>query len=134
MSRRSKVILIVVAVIVVLAAAIAAVITLGERNQRAVLSAVIEEYDLSQVPDGTFHGSYNAFPVVVEVDVTVRDHAITGIGLVKHLNGKGGAAEVIPQMVVDAQSLLVDTISGATYSSKVMLLAIRDAVEKAAGE
>jgi uncharacterized protein with FMN-binding domain len=47
----------------------------------------------------------------------------------EHRNGQGEAAEVIPQMVVDAQSLQVDAISGATFSSKVILLAIEDALK-----
>jgi uncharacterized protein with FMN-binding domain len=134
MSRRRKVILIIVALIVILAAAVAAMITFGVRNQKAVDEIVIEDFDLSRIPDGTFTGKYNAFPVVVEVEVTVGDHMMTGIDLIKHMNGQGGGADVIPQKVVDAQSLLVDTISGATFSSKVILLAIRDALQSAAGE
>jgi uncharacterized protein with FMN-binding domain len=132
-SRKRKIVLIVVALVVVLAAGIAAVITIAERNLITARDAVIEEFDLSQVPDGTFDGEYNAFPVIAEVKVTVKDHVITGIDLIKHINGQGYGAEVIPQQVVDTQSLLVDTVSGATYSSKVILLAIRNALESAAG-
>lgn len=134
MSRRRKVVLIVVTVIVILAAAIAAVITIAERNQKTLIATVIEDFDLTLVPDGTFQGKYGAFPVAAEVEVTVKNHAITGIDLIKHQNGQGGEAEVIPQRVVDAQSLSVDTVSGATYSSKVILLAIRDALQGAIGE
>ena len=134
MSRKNKVILIIVALVVVLAAGIAAVITIAERNMIAARDAEIVEADLSKVPDGTYDGEYNAFPVIAEVRVTVKDHAITGIDLVKHINGQGYGAEVIPQRVVEAQSLQVDTVSGATYSSKVILLAIRNALDSAAGE
>lgn len=134
MSRRRKVILIIVAVIVILAAAAAAMMTIVGRNQKAVDETVIEDIDLTRVPDGTFTGKYNAFPVIVEIEVTVRDHVMTGIDLIKHMNGQGGGADVIPEKVVQAQSLLVDTISGATFSSKVILLAIRDALQSAAGE
>ena len=134
MSKKCKILLIVAVVVVILAAAIAAVITIAERNQRAVEAVIMEDFDLSLVPDGTFQGKYNAFPVIVEVDVTVKNHVITGIGLVKHMNGQGGGADVLPAKVVEAQSLLVDTISGATYSSKVMLLAIRNALVNAVGE
>ncbi len=134
MSRRRKVVLIVVAVIVILAAAIAAVITIAERNQKSVNATVIEDFDLTRVPDGTFQGKYSAFPVSVEVEVTVKDHVMTGIDLIEHRNGKGEGANEIPQKVVEAQSLSVDTVSGATLSSKVILLAIRDALQNAAGE
>ena len=134
MSRGIKILLIIIAIIVAIAAVIGAVVTIAGRNQKAVSEAVIEDFDLAIVPDGTFTGKYNAFPVVVEVKVTVKDHVMTGIDLVKHMNGQGDAAEALPGKVVEAQSLTVDTISGATYSSKVILLAIQDALQRAAGE
>ena len=134
MNRKIKILLIIVAIIIVLAVTIAVVITIAGRNQKAVTETVIEDFDLAMVPDGTFTGKYNAFPVIVEVQVTVKDHVITGIDLIKHMNGQGDAAEALPEKVVEAQSLTVDTISGATYSSKVILLAIRDALQNAAGE
>jgi uncharacterized protein with FMN-binding domain len=134
MSRKRKILVIAVALVVVLAAVVVAMLTIGGRNQRLVAEAMIGEFDLSQVPDGTFQGKYNAFPVIAEVMVTVKDHVITGIDLTRHMNGQGEDAEVIPQKVVEAQSLEVDTVSGATYSSKVILLAIRDALRNAAGE
>ena len=134
MSKKRKIILVVVALIMAVAAALAAWITVIDRNKKEVYETEINGIDLAQIPDGTYVGEYSAYPVAAEVEVTVMDHAITGIDLTKHTNGKGGDAEVIPQMVVDAQSLLVDTISGATFSSKVILLAIQDALDTTAGE
>jgi uncharacterized protein with FMN-binding domain len=49
----------------------------------------------------------------------------------KHVNGKGTAAESIPETVVEKQTLQVDSVSGATYSSKVILLAIETALKNA---
>jgi uncharacterized protein with FMN-binding domain len=92
------------------------------------LEAPAADPDLSRIADGTYRGSSSAFPVVVEVDVTVKNHAIAKIDLVKHQNGQGGGAEVIPGRVVESQSLKVDIVSGATYSSKVILKAIEDAL------
>ena len=60
--------------------------------------------------------------------VFVKDHKIERIELVKHRNGKGAPAEAITGKVVEAQSLQVDAISGATYSSKVILQAIENAL------
>jgi uncharacterized protein with FMN-binding domain len=65
----------------------------------------------------------------VIVDVTVQEAKITAIQLVKHRHGKGEAAERIVDDIITRQSLQVETISGATYSS----LAILKAVEKALG-
>jgi uncharacterized protein with FMN-binding domain len=134
MGRKRRVLLIAATMIVLIAVAVAVVLSVTFQNKKAMLEATVEKVDLSQIPDGTFHGKCSAFPVIAEVDVTIKDHVITGIDLVKHRNGQGEDAEVIPQMVVDAQSLKVDTISSATYSSKVILFAIRDALQKAAGD
>ena len=47
---------------------------------------------------------------------------------------QGQGAEIIPEKVIEAQSLKVDSVSGATYSSKVILKAIQDAILKAGAE
>lgn len=88
----------------------------------------LNDLNLDQVADGSYDGSYSVFPVSVEVTVTVSDHIITEIDITKHDNGQGQAGEVIIEDVLEAQSLEVDVISGATYSSKVILLAIQDAL------
>jgi uncharacterized protein with FMN-binding domain len=63
--------------------------------------------------------------------VTINNHKITGIELVKHNHGQGAPAEVITGKVVEAQTLEVDIVSGATYSSKVILKAIENALKSA---
>ena len=131
MSKTKKILLIVFVVILLLAAVATIVITQSEKNLEALSDIPIEAIDLSAVPDGTYEGSYQAFPVAAEVKVTVQGHRMTAIDLVKHNHGQGEAAEAIPDRVMKAQSLQVDTISGATYSSKVILLAIQDALTSA---
>ena len=95
-----------------------------------LMAAEIQEIDLAQIGSGTYSGAYQAFPIDVEVEVVEDDHKIIGIDLKKHTNGKGQAAEVLPQKVLEAQSLKVDMVSGATYSSKTILLAIQDALSQ----
>ena len=80
--------------------------------------------DLNQVRDGVYQGDYSTFPVSAQVEVTVIDHVITDIRLIKHTNGQGESAETIIPEVLQAQSIKVDAITGATYSSKVILKAI----------
>lgn len=94
---------------------------------------MVTDMDLSQIADGDYLGSYDAFPVTVEVNVSVKGGAITAIDITKHQQGKGTPAEIITDKVVEAQSLHVDTVAGATHSSKVILKAIEDALHKAAG-
>jgi len=88
----------------------------------------ISDIDLSKIEDGIYAGSCIAFPVSAEVEVTINNNKITNIELKKHSNGQGSQAEVIPDKVVKAQTLEVDIVSGATYSSKVILKAIENAL------
>lgn len=128
MKKPVKILLVVLAVFILLAAAGAILISASTKKLNALAQMRIEDVDLTTVPDGSYTGEHSVFPVSVKVSVTVKDHHITAIDLIKHFNGQGGAAEVIPENIVKAQTLQVDSISGATYSSKVILLAIQDAL------
>jgi uncharacterized protein with FMN-binding domain len=88
----------------------------------------VKTIDLASISDGTYTGSYSSFPVSVTLEVTVNDHQITQITILKHDNGQGKPAEAIVNTVIEAQSLQVDVVSGATYSSKVILKALEKAL------
>lgn len=96
------------------------------RNQ--VGNITISNTDVSKLVDGIYTGSYEIMWVAAEVKVTVNNHKIEEIELLKHENHRGASAETIPSQVVEAQSLEVDTVSGATSSSKVILKAIENAL------
>lgn len=100
-----------------------------QEYKKRINSISIENANLNEIPDGTYKGSYNAIMVAADVDVTVNNHKITEINIIRHFNGRGEKAERIVQDVINAQSLKVDTISGATNSSKVILKAIENALK-----
>ncbi len=132
MKKSKKVIFIILAFVLVVGGAFAAKYISDFRSyQQAVEEIAIGEVDLSTVPDGTYSGSHEAVWVGATVEVTVRDHRITEIKL-DHQHDRGEAAEIITDHVIEAQSLQVDTISGVTSSSKVILKAIEDALHNAA--
>jgi uncharacterized protein with FMN-binding domain len=64
------------------------------------------------------------------VRVSVRDGRITEIKLLRHSHGPGHGADAIVDRVVASQSLRVDAVSGASYSSKVVLKAIETALNQ----
>lgn len=101
-----------------------------QKYKKIIKEISIRKVDLSQVSDGTYSGSFDALLVGAEVSVTVNNHKITDIQLIHHKNERGQKAEVIPNKVLSAQSLQVDTVSGATNSSKVILKAIENALNK----
>ncbi len=87
--------------------------------------------DLAKIPDGTYRGSATVFPVAATVEVTVQDHRITGYRIVQHTTGKGQAAEALAGQVVEKQTVQLDAVSGATYSSKAILKAGENALSSA---
>lgn len=102
-------------------------IVVREYKQK-VDAIVIDDIDLQQVNDGEYIGECDMDLVRAKVLVKVKDHRITEIELLEH--GRGENAEVIPEKIVEVQSLKVDTITGATCSSKIILEAIEDALKK----
>lgn len=90
----------------------------------------IENVDLKDIKDGKYNGECDADVVASEVEVTVKDHKIEEIDIIKHKTDKGKKAEVIINQVIKKQSIKVDTISGATNSSKIILKAIENALER----
>lgn len=83
--------------------------------------------DLSDRLDGIYIGEYSIAPVEVKVKVSVENHKLTNIEILKHNNGLGGKAEKIIDTIIKKQSLEIDTVSGATVSSKCILKAIENA-------
>ena len=127
-NKRKRILIIVILVIAVILVGAMVVMARLEASLKALESMPIAQIDLGTVADGVYAGSYSVLPVSVQVSVTVKSHVITDIRLVKHSNGLGAAAEAIPGKVVEAQSLAVDSVSGATYSSRVILKAIENAL------
>lgn len=101
-----------------------------QKYKKIVKDIKISNVDLSKVSDGKYIGTCDAIVVAAEVSVTVKDHRITNITLLKHKTERGKPAEVIPGRVVKAQSLQVDAITGATNSSKVILKSIENALNE----
>lgn len=128
MKKKYKALIIVGAIAVVLAAAGFIGISILQTNLEELKKTELKNIDLSAIPDGVYTGSYSRFPGSAEVSVTVSGHKITDITLIKHVSGRGQAAGAVTGRVVEAQSLGVDVVSGATTSSKVILLAIEDAL------
>ena len=89
---------------------------------------VITTPDLGKIADGKYRGNSKVGPVRVTLDVTIQGSIMTSIQIIKHRNGRGEKAEAIVSRVIETQSLDVDVISGASYSSKAILQAVENAL------
>ena len=87
-----------------------------------------DEIDLTKVEDGVYEGQCDTGVVQARVQVTVRDHQLESIELLKHENGRGTPAEAILGQMVQEQTTAVDAVSGATCSSKVIRKAVENAI------
>jgi uncharacterized protein with FMN-binding domain len=101
------------------------------KYRQTIADIVIESPDLSNIDDGTYSGTFDAIMISADVSVTISGSKITDIKINEHITDRGQQAERITDDVLSAQSLNVDTISGATNSSKVILKAIENALENA---
>lgn len=89
---------------------------------------LVEDPDLSKVEDGIYRGKVETMLVKAEVEVSVKNHKIISISIIKHENGKGKPAEAIVDAIVKDNSTDVELIAGATMSSLVIRAAVIDAV------
>lgn len=86
---------------------------------------------------GTYTAETNGNNGPVKVEVDFSDDAITAVRVTEHAETAGisdAPIERIPAEIVEKQSLSVDAISGATNTSKAILLAVEDCVKQAGGD
>lgn len=127
-----KVLIILGSVIAVIAILIGVfIINTGKSLHKAVEDAAeMEDIDMEQIADGVYTGEKSISPVSVIVEVTVKNHEIEKIDLVKHNNGKGKPAEAMLDTMIENNTSDVDAVSGATLSSVVIEMAVHDALLK----
>jgi len=91
--------------------------------------------DFSRLNDGTYVGTYAGGMYkwrANEVQVTVSSGRVTQIEPLRGVEEQGnGSTQMLYDRVIAAQSLQVDTISGATLTSKAYLQAVENALLQA---
>ncbi len=95
---------------------------------------VTEDISDMSLADGTYEGTGKGFGGDIKVEVEVKDGKVDNIEILDHgetPNISDAAIEEIPKAIVEAQSIEVDSVSGATTSSKGIKKAVMDALSKA---
>ena len=134
-------VLLVMLVVLCLAGTAALIADAPGRQELAALE--IGTVDCSNLKDGTYTGSYTGTKGSTRdatVEVTIAHGQIASIRIVKGAIDENGTAVALSDgftiedlflRVVEAQSLQVDTISGATLTSKAHLKALENALAQA---
>jgi uncharacterized protein with FMN-binding domain len=88
--------------------------------------------DINGLQDGTYRGEYSLpkSPLSAVLEVTVNNHIIIDINIIEHnCSPIGKKSETIIGKIREKQSLNVDAVSGATLSSKTLLMAVQNALQ-----
>ncbi|MCD6159058.1 MAG: FMN-binding protein [Kosmotoga sp.] len=131
MKKTAKRVLIVVVAAIVLFGCFVVIKLSAEYAQmkKELETIVLSDIDCSNLKDGNYHGNYKLGLVSARVRVRIDDGKISDIEIIEHVTGKGKKAEEIINSVMEEQSIKVDIISGATFSSKTILKAIENALD-----
>jgi len=132
---------IVLIIVGVIAVGIGAGLMIDGPSRREIRDLPIAAVDFKRLKDGTYEGYYDGGKSkmrAARVRVTVAGGAVTGIEEVVE-GGDGEPQELSKGLTIDdlfgrvvaVQALQVDTITGATLTSKANLKAVEDALNKA---
>lgn len=90
--------------------------------------------DAAAYKDGTYYGEAQGYGGITKVKVVITDGKIAGIEIVSHHDDSPyiDNAKALIDQIIGGQTTQLDTVSGATYSSKGILNAVRKALAQAA--
>ena len=90
--------------------------------------------DASAYKDGTYYGTGKGFAGNIKVKVDIAGGKISAISIVSTKDGDSyvKSASSLLDTIVEKQSTNVDTVSGATFSSRGIIAAVRNALSQAA--
>ena len=131
MKRVGKALLVIACIIGIAVGGVRLVMDKQVRKMATQLDAVAAVAP-EQVADGTYEGAAETPLVKVAVEVTVQAHKLKDIQLLRHENGQGAPAEAMLPDMLSRNTSEVDTVSGATLSSKAIRAAVRDALAEGA--
>ncbi len=82
--------------------------------------------------DGTYSGKADGYEDTIQVEVTVEKGRISSVKVTSENESQPqDAFEAIPAQIISQQNPAVDAISGATYTSRGIMVAVREALKQA---
>lgn len=98
------------------------------------LAEIAAVQDAAAYKDGTYYGTGKGFAGTMKVKVDIAGGKIASISIVSTKDGDSyvKSASSLIDTIVEKQSTNVDTVSGATFSSRGIISAVRSALSQAA--
>lgn len=106
----------------------------SESESGSSLAEIAAVQDASAYKDGTYYGTGKGFAGTMKVKVDISGGKIASISIVSTKDGDSyvKSASSLLDTIVEKQSTNVDTVSGATFSSRGIIAAVRSALSQAA--
>lgn len=106
----------------------------SESESDSSLAEIATVQDASAYKDGTYYGTGKGFAGNIKVKVDIAGGKISAISIVSTKDGDSyvKSASSLLDTIVEKQSTNVDTVSGATFSSRGIIAAVRSALSQAA--
>lgn len=106
----------------------------SESESDSSLAEIATVQDASAYKDGTYYGTGKGFAGNIKVKVDIAGGKISAISIVSTKDGDSyvRSASSLLDTIVEKQSTNVDTVSGATFSSRGIIAAVRSALSQAA--
>ena len=106
----------------------------SESESDSSLAEIAAVQDASTYKDGTYYGTGKGFAGTMKVKVDISGGKIDSISIVSTKDGDSyvKSASSLLDTIVEKQSTNVDTVSGATFSSRGIIAAVRSALSQAA--
>ena len=111
-----------------------AMLLTGCSNNEAVLTTATG--DATMTP-GTYSSTQNGYAGGFEVKVTVDQTSITAIEIGENNETEaigGMAIDQLPTAIIDAQSIAIDGLSGATFTSDAIIAGVKDCLQQAGAD
>lgn len=106
----------------------------SESESDSSLAEIAAVQDASAYKDGTYYGTGKGFAGTMKVKVDISGGKIASISIVSTKDGDSYVKSALSLLdtIVEKQSTNVDTVSGATFSSRGIIAAVRSALSQAA--
>lgn len=116
---------------------IAMVLSLAACSTTGNNSSTTSTSETSTLKEGTYEASADGMNGTILLNVTFDKEGITDISVKESSESEGigtSAFDLMIPEIVEHQSIAVDTISGATITSKALIAAVSDAIKQADGD
>ena len=90
--------------------------------------AIMEKIDMSKIENGEYNYRFGKIPVFIDLTVVVKDHKIESVIIQEQSSGPGYDALETIDRILSKQQAKVDVVSGASTSSKVIMIATHKAL------